>query len=570
MLKKRTTLAENANEQFIREALLTASLEHPNIMPVYDIGYDQNQQAFFTMKLSGEENLGEIIRKKGANLDDWPLSKRLNLFLRICDGVAYAHSRHILHLDLKPDNIQIGEFGEELICDWGLAWILFDEDEGNINPNLFNDTAYDKIKGTPGYMAPEQLNTHQIQFDRRTDIYALGGILYSLVTNKSPMAGAGLHTIISKTINGNIPSVRSLGANNDIPIAINAVIMKAMSLDPEDRYQEVPDLKEDIKSYLNGFATAAENVSFLNSLSLLIKRHRTLSLSLAFIFLLTIGFIARLRFSEQKAVKLSDLYTQEQNNLNHLKNESVPNLYNLALFNLENMALEETRNTLIFAESLSKNNYKTLKLLAEVNFSLHRFNEAKNYFEKISETDHQLYQLSVKYASLKNDQENLSTKDCLDIIKSLYSSLQAVRFAKACLNSKKANFKDQIHLYDLALRKKNRYNGASLIKFETYLGKNTLDLSGYRNFIDFQMRMLKGLKIHKLIIKDINLGQWELIHLAKVPLEEIDLRLNKPVQLDILPKIKTLKKITLYKNQYPEHILKKIPDHILVTQVDKE
>ena len=100
--------------------------------------------------------------------------------------------------------------------------------------------------------------------------------------------------------------------------------------------------------------------------------------------------------------------------------------------------------------------------------------------------------------------------------------------------------------------------------------KNTLDLSGYRNFIVFQMRMLKGLKIHKLIIKDINLGQWELIHLAKVPLEEIDLRLNKPVQLDILPKIKTLKKITLYKNQYPEHILKKIPDHILVTQVDKE
>jgi serine/threonine protein kinase len=568
MAKLKNDLNEEANEHFIREALLTASLEHPNIMPIYDIGYDQNQKPYFTMKLTGEENLGQIIRKKGKDFDLWPLNERLNLFLRICGGMAYAHSRHIVHLDLKPENIQIGEFGEELICDWGLAWILFDEAGEKINSNLFNPAPYDQIKGTPGYMAPEQINIANIHFDKRTDIYALGGILYTLTSGKSPIPGTSVDTIIGKTISGNIPAPSSRCEKGLIPESIEAVIQKSMSLNPDDRYQDISELSADINSYLNGFATEAEDVSLYKSLNLLVKRHKTLSLSLAVIFILTIGFVIRLRFSEQKAIKLLNLYTQEQKNLNKLKDDTIPNLYNLALFNLENLELEATRNTLNFAEGLAKDDYNTLKLLAEVNFALHRFKEAKNYFEKISDTENQLYQLSLKYGALKDDNELLDTKDSLALIKSLYSSLHAIRFAKACIDSKKYSFKEKVHIYDLALRKKNRYKGKSLIKFETHLGKNTLDLSGYKNFIDFQIRVLQGLKIQKLNLKDINLGQWELIHIAKVPLEEIDLRLKKPIQIDVLTEMKNLKKITIYKNQYSDRVLKKISNQVVIDQVN--
>ncbi|MDD7986411.1 serine/threonine-protein kinase [Lentisphaera marina] len=568
MAKLQNDLNEEANQHFIREALLTASLEHPNIMPIYDIGYDQNHKPYFTMKLTGKKNLGQIIRNKGQDFDKWPLNERLSLFLRICDGIAYAHSRHIVHLDLKPENIQIGEFGEELICDWGLAWILFEEAGEKINSNLFNPAPYDQIKGTPGYMAPEQINIENIHFDKRTDIYALGGILYTLTSGKSPIPGSSVNTIIAKTISGNIPSPSSRCDKGVIPESIEAVIQKSMSLDPNQRYQDISELSADIRSYLNGFATEAEDVSLYKSLSLLVKRHKTLSISLAFIFILTIGFVISLRISEQKAIKLLDLYTQEQKNLNKLKDDTIPNLYNLALFNLENLELEATRNTLNFAEGLAKDDYDTQKLLAEVNFALHRFKEAKNYFEKISDTNNKLYQLSVKYAPVKDDNELLNTTDSLELIKSLYSSLHAIRFAKTCIDSKKYSFKDKIHVYDLALRKKNRYKGKSLIKFETHSGKNSLDLSGYKTFIDFQIRALQGLEVHKLNLKDINLGQWELAHLANVPLEEIDLRLKKPIQIDILTEMKNLKKITIYKEQYSDRVLKKLPAKVLIEQMD--
>ena len=570
MAKLKNDLDEEANEHFVREALLTASLEHPNIMPIYDIGYNNKQQPYFTMKLTGEENLGQIIRQKGKDFRAWPVNERLNLFLRICDGIAYAHSRHIIHLDLKPENIQIGEFGEELICDWGLAWILFDQAGEEINSNLYNPAPYDKIKGTPGYMAPEQINIEQIIFDKQTDIYSLGAILYTLISGKTPIPGTSYNTILGKTLSGNIPPPSTRCKKGIIPESIEAIIHKAMSLAPEDRYQDVAALKADINSYLNGFATKAEDVGFYKIISLMVKRHRTLSLSLIFILILTISFIIRLKFSEQKAVKLLNLYTQEQKNLNKLKDDSVPNLYNLALFNLKNLDLEKVRNTLIFAENLSKDNYDTLKLLAEINFSLHRFNEAKHYFEKISDTDNQLYQLSVKYAALKDDQETLNTKDSLNLIESLDSSLSAIQFAKTCIDVQKNNFQDQVHIYVLALRKRNRYKGKPLIKFGTHLGKNTLDLSACVNYIDFQMRMLKNVKIHKLNLKGINLSQWELIHLTNIPIEEIDLRLNKRVQIDSLSQMKTLRKITIYKNEYSTQVLKKLNDRILVVEVERE
>ena len=113
-------------ESFLREARLTAALEHPNIIPVYDIGVDDTQGPFFTMKLVGGKNLAEILKKmsKEQEQSNYSLRDLLTIFLKICDAIHYAHSKGILHLDLKPENIQIGDYGEVLVCDWGLAKVM--------------------------------------------------------------------------------------------------------------------------------------------------------------------------------------------------------------------------------------------------------------------------------------------------------------------------------------------------------------------------------------------------------------------------------------------------------------
>lgn len=151
-------------DPFIREARLTALLEHPNIINVYDIGLNDEDIPFFTMELKVGENLARIIRKESmeGKAQSYEMRPLLEAFLKICDAIAYAHSKKVVHLDLKPDNIQMGGFGEVIVCDWGLGKIIGDKeieyDHLLFNPDLLNNvTLTGTITGTPGYMAPEQI-----------------------------------------------------------------------------------------------------------------------------------------------------------------------------------------------------------------------------------------------------------------------------------------------------------------------------------------------------------------------------------------------------------------------------
>jgi serine/threonine protein kinase len=280
----RSDIPEEQCELFLKEVTLTASLEHPNIISVYDQGVNFEHVPYFTMELKIGDSLTSIL--KGSKVD---LNKRLEIFGKICDAISYAHARQIIHLDLKPDNIQIGQFGEVQVCDWGLAQKMLEP--------LYSKS----VKGTPGYMAPEQSILGQ-ELNEQTDIYSLGAILFSLLTETLPLDG-NLETVIRKTINGQITPPIERFPEKHIPKSLNAVVIKAMSLNSTDRYTSVDALKDEVSKFLNGRSTLAENAGFIKELSLFIIRNKqlcTVILSAMLIILLGTGaFVWKLQESKK-------------------------------------------------------------------------------------------------------------------------------------------------------------------------------------------------------------------------------------------------------------------------------
>ena len=284
-------------EAFIREARATAQIDHPNIVPVHDIGRDMNGTPYFTMKYLKGNTLASIIRKLKAGdpetVATHPLTKLLRIYLRICNAIAFAHSQGFIHLDLKPENIHVGEFGEVQVIDWGLARAINrPEDEGKIKSQKNNGgsgrttaitgmTRDGIAKGTPGFMAPEQAAGKNSKSDVRTDVYALGAILYAMVTYKDPIEPGDLKSMLHDTIYGNIikPSERVPG--REIPHGIEAVILKAMSVNPANRYATVKELRDEVIAYIDGFDTKAEKAGMIRKFLLLVKRHRLLVASIA-------------------------------------------------------------------------------------------------------------------------------------------------------------------------------------------------------------------------------------------------------------------------------------------------
>ena len=300
---------------FIREARLTASLEHPNIIPVYDIGMDSASSPYFTMKLLRGETLASILKKLDAGdpeyQEKYTFPQLLRLWMRICNGTAFAHSKGVLHLDLKPENIQIGDFSEVQILDWGIARPIEKQEEQpqrkkekKGNRITLGVGMEEEMKGTPGYMAPEQVAPSSGNpLCVETDIYALGALLYTIVTYKSPAEGSSLKKILQDTVKGNItpPSLRAPERN--VPSGIEAVIRKAMALSPEERYHSVSELSREVLAFLDGFATEAEKASYFRKALLFFRRQLLLNLSImvTLILLLILGIFAHWEYTQRKA-----------------------------------------------------------------------------------------------------------------------------------------------------------------------------------------------------------------------------------------------------------------------------
>ncbi|MBI3874943.1 MAG: protein kinase [Verrucomicrobia bacterium] len=320
--------AEAAIYNFIAEAKITGQLEHPNIVPLHDMGVAADGTIYYTMKLIEGTSLREILQKIRDGDQEaamrYPLSRLLEIFQKVCDGIAYAHSRRVVHRDLKPDNVMVGAFGEVLVLDWGIAKVLRDtptHEEPGAGQEGISDmpdagggefaTMVGQVKGTPNYMAPEQAEGRVNDIDERTDIYALGGILYTILTLYPPIVGNNVMEILEKVSSGDITAPTAFNQTQSggkssgkakspappvpilplphlpeakIPAALSAVAMKAMGLTKEDRYQDVDELQGEIRRFIGGFATSAEDASALTQIKLMLGRHKK-ELAIATVFL---------------------------------------------------------------------------------------------------------------------------------------------------------------------------------------------------------------------------------------------------------------------------------------------
>lgn len=271
--------------RFLEEARITASLEHPNIIPVHEVGHTPAGTPFFTMKIIHGDTLEQIIGKLNEGDPDfrkrYTLQALLDIFCKICDAIAFAHSKGIIHLDLKPSNILVGDYGEVLVLDWGIAHRLNNSDSleedapGELDSKNSDMTMDGVVKGTPEYMAPEQAAGLNSSRTRRTDIYGLGAILYTLLTWSKPFSGDSADAIMENVMKGNlIPPHEAGSSNQKIPQALEFVIYKAMARNPEQRYPSVSLLKEDVLAYLGGYATQAEEAGFFTNALLWINRKK--------------------------------------------------------------------------------------------------------------------------------------------------------------------------------------------------------------------------------------------------------------------------------------------------------
>jgi eukaryotic-like serine/threonine-protein kinase len=258
---------ERADDQslwtrFLNEAKITGQLEHPGIVPVYELAYHSDcQQPFYTMRFVKGRTLTEAARayhrKRAADeADSLDFLKLLSAFVVICDTIAYAHSRGVIHRDLKGQNVVLGDFGEVVVLDWGLAKLVDTPDRDGPTPPLVlasdqtaapDLTADGQTVGTPAFMAPEQAAGRLDRIDRRADVYGLGAILYEILTGQPPFAGASTLEVLRKVREEAPVLPRSIWP--DVPSALEAICLRALAKTPSDRPAQASDLAQEVQGW---------------------------------------------------------------------------------------------------------------------------------------------------------------------------------------------------------------------------------------------------------------------------------------------------------------------------------
>jgi signal transduction histidine kinase/tRNA A-37 threonylcarbamoyl transferase component Bud32 len=248
--------------RFLREAQITGQLEHPGILPIYELSRrPDNQRPFYTMRFVKGQTLSQAVRKYHQNLDtdhadSLAFLALLNAFVVVCNTVAYAHSRGVIHRDLKGQNILLGDFGEVVLLDWGLAKLV-DRPVENLelppiqleeeSPDIGALTMQGQLVGTPSYMAPEQAEGRLDLLDRRTDVYGLGAILYEILTGQPPFIGSDINEVLRRVREEEPLPPCQLRAM--VPPALEAACLRALAKLPDHRYGSATELAQEVQNW---------------------------------------------------------------------------------------------------------------------------------------------------------------------------------------------------------------------------------------------------------------------------------------------------------------------------------
>jgi serine/threonine protein kinase len=301
ILSKYAANAE-ATERFLAEAQVTAQLEHPNIVPIHDLGVMEDGTLYFTMKMIEGVSLGRVVKllqqqagvlkDKDGNLiaadaesaaaqQKWSEEEKLHTFLKVLDGVGFAHSRGVVHRDLKPDNVMLGSHGEVLVVDWGIAKVLGSADptseivrkvESLRDRDSLSATMDGSAMGTLYYMPPEQALGLLDEIDARSDVYALGATLYELLSLRRSLDAGNMADMIARISNGAWNRLESVAPHLNQDLI--AIVHRSMARERAERYQSCAEFSADIRRYLAGQAVHARRRNFIERLGMWYAAHR--------------------------------------------------------------------------------------------------------------------------------------------------------------------------------------------------------------------------------------------------------------------------------------------------------
>jgi serine/threonine protein kinase len=298
-----TEAAENDHvlQRFLEEAQVTAQLGHPGVVPVHEIGVDGDGRPFFTMTRVEGEDLGRVFARSREPNSEWSSARVLGVLERVCQTMAFAHSRGVLHRDLKPSNVMVGAYGEVYVMDWGLARVGSDEREGVVTTDRRLQIAEDpatplaslglRQPGTVYYMAPEQAADRASEVGPRSDVYAVGAMLYEFLARRVPYRGDGDELspadVRERVVLGPPERIEALAP--DAPAELVAICNKAMARAPADRYADMLAMAADLRAYLEGRVVRAHRTGAWVELSKWIRRNRGTAAAISVALVLLVG-----------------------------------------------------------------------------------------------------------------------------------------------------------------------------------------------------------------------------------------------------------------------------------------